>query len=379
MALNKQPVAINFARGLDTKSDPFQVPVGNFLSLTNSVFTASGRLTKRNGFRNITSLPNTDQTVLTTLNDNLIATGSHLYAFSKDTDMWLNQGLIQPVQLAVQSLVRSSTKQTGADSAVASNGLVCTAYMDTGVAYYQISDSTTGQQIRARTSLGTASADPRVTILGPWFIVTYIIVIAATPTLKFVAIPTMDPTSPKAAITISANVNSSTAGYDAKMYGNRLYVAWGESGSAVGIVFINQALVVSTVEVIAGNTADLVSITVDEGTRYIWISYWEQSSGDGYSVAYNTQLNQLVTPTQIIAATQIAEITSLATLGVLTVFYQNINNYSYTDLAGDAIRWPPLLRRNHRRRRRSCHHRVAATRSRWGRRPHPHHPIGEAV
>ena len=36
MALQKQPVAINFVKGLDTKSDPFQVNVGNFLSLNNS-------------------------------------------------------------------------------------------------------------------------------------------------------------------------------------------------------------------------------------------------------------------------------------------------------------------------------------------------------
>jgi len=51
--LQKQQVAVNFGRGLDTKTDPWQVPVGNFLNLENTIFNKIGRLEKRNGFEQI--------------------------------------------------------------------------------------------------------------------------------------------------------------------------------------------------------------------------------------------------------------------------------------------------------------------------------------
>jgi hypothetical protein len=42
MALVKQPLAINFAQGLDTKTDPKQVQPGKFLALQNTIFTKGG-------------------------------------------------------------------------------------------------------------------------------------------------------------------------------------------------------------------------------------------------------------------------------------------------------------------------------------------------
>ena len=165
MALQKQSIPISFAKGLDLKTDPFQVNASNFLALQNSVFTTTGRLTKRSGFSNITSLPNDLQSTLTTVYGNLVATGSSLYAFSQDTNQWLNKGTIQPIQLSTLPLVRVSTSQTSPDAAVAVNGLVCTAYMDNGEAYYQVFDSKTGQQIVARTLLPGTSSVPRVFVL----------------------------------------------------------------------------------------------------------------------------------------------------------------------------------------------------------------------
>lgn len=338
MALQKQPISINFSQGLDQKSDPYQIQIGKFSVLKNSVFTKAGRLTKRFGFDRLTSLPNADQTTLTTLNDNLIATGSSLYAYSADTDMWLNQGIVQPVQLDTQALIRVSTNQTGSDSATATNGLVCLAYMDSGNSYYQISDSRTGQQIAQRTQLAATAVNPRVFILGPYFIVTYIATISGTPTLQYVPIPTAAPNSPKTAITISANVNTLQAGYDAYTLDQNLYVSWGESGAAIGITYISQNLVPAAVTTVAGNTADLMSVTADLSSNIVWITYWEDSSDDAYVVGYNTILGQLVSPTQIINNVSIATITSVAVDGVLTVFYQNINNYGYLDSSGIAIR-----------------------------------------
>ena len=276
MALNKQPVSINFTQGVDTKADPYQVEVGKFLTLVNSVFTTTGRMTKRNGFSNITTLPTASATNITTLNDNLIATGTNLQAYSADTNQWLNKGIIQPVQLSTQSIVRTSASQSSPDSTVASNGLICTAYMESGLGYYQIADSTTGQKIVSHVLLPSSGINPRVFLLGSYFIVTF--VISGTPTLQFIAIPTASPTNPRAAATISAIVASQNAPYDGYVAANILFLSWEETTNTIGVASVNQSLVVSSVTTLTGSGASSISVTVDQINKMVWVSYWYSAS-----------------------------------------------------------------------------------------------------
>lgn len=339
MALIKQPVNINFSQGIDTKTDPYQVPVGKFSQMQNSVFDKAGRLTKRNGYSTLTSLPNVNQTTLTTLNNNLLATGSDLYVYSKDTSQWIDKGSIQPVQLLTQTVVRAGTSQTGQDAAVASNGLVCTAYMDSGAAYFQISDSTTGTQIRSRTAIqvidptATTTNSPRVFILGGSFIVTYISLVTATPHLKYIAIPLTNPNAVLGSADISTIVAGINAGYDACVANSTLYIAW--SGSATSVLMnkmttgfvLNSA---TTVTPIHGST--LMSFTIDvsvPATPIIWITYYDSVTTNGYTVAYDTTLSVIqLNETLTIAATPTSQITASAYLGTLTIFSETTNNLS---------------------------------------------------
>lgn len=331
--LQKQPLAINFAKGIDTKTDPFQLNVASFSALQNSVFDTVGRLTKRNGFANITTLPNADQTTLTKLNDNLIATGSKLYAFSQDTNQWLNRGIVQPVDVNVLPLVRVSTSQTAADTAVASNGLTCLVYVDGGLAYYQVSDSATGEQVVQRTALPATATNPRVSLLGRYFIITFIATVSAASHLQYIAVPVQVPAFPGVATDIDTVVNALTSGYDGYVANNSLYLAWAGSGTTVRMRFLSSTLVVSSATVVAGShTATLMSVTADTSasTAVIWIAFWDSGSTNGYVAAYNQALAQILGPTQIITTTSINEITSVATNGVITVIYENANTYNYS-------------------------------------------------
>lgn len=334
MALQKQPVPINFAQGLDTKSDPKQIKIGNFLALQNSVFDKAGTLGKRNGFANITNLPNTEQTTLTTLNDNLLATGSNLYAFSEETDQWLNQGIVQPVQLDVQALVRSSTSQTSADAAVAASGLTCLVYMDSGVSYYQVSDSSTGQQIVNRQNLPATATNPRVFLLDRYFIITFIATVAGIPHLQYIAIPIMVPTDPSAAADISATVFSLTTGYDAYVASDTLFIGWRSTAANIQLTSMSRTLIVGSPVTLVGQIADLMSVTaeIDGITNIVWISYWDTTSNDGFTAAYGFAsgfLVQVLAPTQIINNVELNEITSVSQDGLLTVFYETANTYTY--------------------------------------------------
>jgi len=328
MALQKQPISINFLKGLDTKTDPYQLQVGSFLTLVNSIFSKAGRLTKRNGFKNITKLPNSQQTTLTTLNDNLIATGSNLYSFSADTNQWLDKGTVQPVKLATQSLIRSSTSQISPDSTITDNGLACLVYVDNGAAYYQISDSVTGEQIVSRQVLPATATNPRVFHVGPYFIITFMATILGQTHLQYISIPTATPAIASPATDFSTNVSNLNAGYDGVSLNNQLYMAWEGGGNTVKLAYMTSAQAISVVTTLAASNADLMTISADIVANRIFIAYWSATGGNnGYSAAFDYSLTQVMAATQIITATAIAEITSLSDSRVQSVFYQNINYY----------------------------------------------------
>lgn len=331
MALQKQEVPINFAQGLETKVDPFQIAPGKFLALTNSVFDTGGRLTKRNGFRLVTTLPNQLQTQLTTYNNNLIATGSNLYAYNSDIKAWADKGDIQPVHLSTSSIVRSSTAQTAPDMALAPNALVCTVYMDSGLSYYQISDSTTGQQVLPRQSLPSTAVNPRVFQLGIYFIVLFVDTVSGTTHLQAIAIPYNNPTMPSAPIEIATNLDGLQAGYDAATGSNNtLYMAYSTTAGAVDLNLINSSLQVGSPATITGQSADLVSVTIDNtgNTPVIYVLTWNMGSGDGFISSFtNRQIPQLA-PTQFITSTQLHELTSLFVNGVVNVFYEVLNTFN---------------------------------------------------
>ena len=130
-----QAVAINFAQGLDTKTDPFQVPLGKFLALDNSIFTKAGLLQKRNGFGPLATIPinvinPTVPTKITTLNGNLTAIGSQIEAFSQSNSTWVPKGRFTPISLSVRPAARSAINQTQCDAVTSSSGLTCVVYTE---------------------------------------------------------------------------------------------------------------------------------------------------------------------------------------------------------------------------------------------------------
>lgn len=339
MALQKQAIPLNFVQGLDTKTDSKQVQLGKFLALTNTVFSTTGQLTKRNGFPKLTTIPTSDSTTLTTLNDNLVATGTDLLTYNAELNTWNNQGSILPVQLETQSLVRNSTSQTSPDLAITTNGLACLVYNDSdGSAYYQISDSVTGAQIVEKTELPATAQNPRVFLLNKYFIITFIATVAATPTLQYIAITAANPSNASNATNISADVNSLDAGYDGQLYGNRLYFAWGASANAVKVTYLNSSLSLATAQSIAGTTADTMALTVSGVNNRVFIAWTEASGDDGFAVAFTLNLNQVMAATQFLANKPIREITATTTsTGVLSLYYEVENEYTYSTALTDYI------------------------------------------
>lgn len=347
MALQKQPISLNFGQGLDTKSDPNQVQVGKFLALQNSIFDKTGALVKRNGFDILTVLPDTSQTTLTTFNNNLIATGSSLYAFSQDTNQWFNQGLIQPVQLNTLSLLKVSTSQSCVDSSTASNGLVCYVYTDTSLNYYQLSDSKTGQQIVGRTALPSTATNPRVFANGNYFVITFIATVSGAPKLQYIAIPISMPTSPTVATTISADVRTLTSGYDGCVYAtsNTLYLTWEGASTNINVTYLTAQLnIYPPINTFSLGSAhwDVMAITVDaiEPTHAVWITAWDSVSGFIRALALPTNLiGPAIVSTNVLSTTPLYRMT-IAANGSLGLFYETSTTYITPSVTSHLVdRW----------------------------------------
>lgn len=334
MALQKQPVPINFAKGLNTKTDPYQITLGSFAALKNSVFDTLGRMTKRNGFGTLTTLPNDQQTTITTLNDSLLTTGSNLYAYSPDIDAWYDQGTVQPVHLSTQSMLRSSTSQVSPDMAVTPEGLACLVYMDAGASYYQISDSNTGQQIVPRVALPATAVNPRVFLSRNYFIVTFIAISGGAPHLQHVSIPITTPTSPRPVTDISSSVASISAGYDGCISNDVLYLAWSSTGTTVRVAYLSASLIISAPKIIPASVGSLVSVAVDNSTPtpVVWVSYYDSGTTTIKTTAYSYLLAVLLAPVTVVT-TPINELTSIADNSTLTLIYENQNTYSYAPSA----------------------------------------------
>lgn len=350
MALNKTPININFAKGLDTKTDPWQVQTGNMLMLNNAVFNKGGQLQKRNGFGTLSNVPSGSPTTLATYKDNLVAIGTNLQAKAGIADAWVETGPLQPVSVSTSQAVRTSTGQLTVDLAVSSTGLACTTWVDTaGLSYYQILEQETGQIIIPATQLPATTVVSRVNVFGTNFIITFIANVSGTVTLQYIAVPINNPSLPGTPVNLSTVPNGLTAAFDVVVANNSLLIAFdgADSGGAVRIVYLDSTLVQHTTKLIVGAVADKISITnsVNSGSNIIWVTYYTVSSTTtttaGFVItgsAASAQLTSLFSPVSTITSQAVAQLTTLAIATTIYIYFQVSQTYSYSSVRTDLIK-----------------------------------------
>lgn len=343
MPLQKQTLDISFAQGLDTKTDPFRMPVGRFFSLKNSVFTKTGLLSKRNGFGSLPDLPDNNSSFLTTFNGDLTAIGEELYAFNDGGGTWVNKGAIQPLRLSTLALIRNNLNQSQADSAVSSNGLVCTAYTEsngTTTSYkYAVADAGTGQNLIAPTALvgtaGSVTGSPRVFALGNYFIIVISVTITAVEHLQYVAININTLEVIAASDLTNDYASTSRLSFDGVVANNSLFLAWDAGpGNGIEMTSVDSTLLqhgVSTID--ASHQATIMSVCADTtgNTPVIWAVYYDSATGDAFAAAVNTQLDEVLAATEFFNSTgTILNLASAAQDGIVSIFYELENAYSYS-------------------------------------------------
>lgn len=342
MALNKQTYNLSFSQGVDTKTDPYQVPFGKFLNLQNSIFLKGGLLQKRNGYGALTPLPNKSSSFITTFDGDLTVIGNTLQAYSAGYQQWSLRGNLQPLSLDVLPLIRNNTNQSQVDTAIAPNGLICTVYTDQDptnlanpVYKYVVADNITGQNIIRPTIITQAVQNfgtPRVFQLGFYFVIVFTNQQSATFHLQYIAISISTPTIVVGPVDISTSYTpAATVNFDGVVFDNALFISWnGASSSGIKSTKLTSTLSLSSsVNRDPSHQATLMSVTADIIHGVIWSSYYNSGTSTGYSFATDTNLNSILGPTQIISSGTIVNLTSVATNGLLTFFYEISNAYSY--------------------------------------------------
>lgn len=354
---NIQNININFQQGINTKTDPWQVPIGQFLSLVNMVFQTTLLLKKRNGYGELSGVPPMSS-YLTTLNDNLLAVGSTINAYSASTETWITKGTLQPCSLSVLPLVRNNVNQTQADAATA-NGLVCTAYTEnygTSSAnvtsyFYSIEDMETGQNIVGPTAIpvlsaGAISGSSRVFVVGNFFVIVSPVLISGTTYLQYVSIPLIQPTLisaaqntfPEAYVPLSGN-----PGWDGVVTIDTLVLAYNTTAGAQGIhitsLTAGQIAANSDSGVVhafansvykAGILSACVDLTVSP--HIVYVSFWNPSTSNGYTCAVYISFGAITTvftPQLIISTVAVVNLASSAQNGSALVYSEVTHPYSY--------------------------------------------------
>ncbi len=359
----KQTLPINFSQGLNTKVDPWQVPIGQFELLENSIFQKGALLQKRNGYGKLANLYSSSY--ITTLNDNLVSISDTVSAYSTSLQSWITKGNLQPCGLNVLPLIRNNLNQTQCDSVIA-NGLVCSVYTENNSGatqyYYVVADSTTGQNIVEPTQIppvatGSISGSSRAFVVGTYFIIVSQVTISGTKYLQYASIPINNPVN---VVTNIANIStpvkitaetysaiSSNPGWDGVTINNAsnnyLVIAYnsttGAQGIHVAVLSLTQIAINSSTSTIhafnnAAYIGAIVSICVDltANPNIFYISFWNSSTTNGYICAVFLSNGLFVvqfTPVLIISSVATANLSSAAQNGSCLVFSETVNNYGY--------------------------------------------------
>lgn len=301
------------------------------------VFNKFKRLTKRNGYGQITALPSS-AIFLTTFNENLTAVGSDLQAYVAGTNSWVNKGTLQPVSLTTLPLIRNNSTQIQVDTALSTNNLVCTVYTETGngstVYKYAVADSITGQNVLPPAVIPTTVAEttaPRVFYLGTHFV----IVFGTAGSLRYATINSNNPQAPTASVTLSAQFSpDSRLNWDGVVANNTLYIGWNgtDIGGAIRVTSLSSQLVQSATSVTAGQKANVMSLSADTSgsTANIYVTYWNASTTTIYTEIFSHILTPvLLAPTAIVTSITVANIATVANNDLETIYYEVPHSYTY--------------------------------------------------
>lgn len=233
MPLRVAPLPIQFAGGIDSKTDQKQVPATKLLDLQNATFIKQTTLSKRNGYRALgnTALPLTGisslgqpfstelpaltkpQGIAVRGNELLKFDGANAYSYLPQVDQWSFCDDIMSVVASSDPVARTGGFQAQPDVA-SNNGCTVVAWEDgTGGVWYSLLETDSNRVIVKPLQIASNARSPRCLAVG-----TVLHVLYAVPTLNAVYAMVVNPTTPLIFNTpqiLVSELNGATPIYDA--------------------------------------------------------------------------------------------------------------------------------------------------------------------
>lgn len=173
MPLAKAPLPVQFASGVDTRSDSKQVAVTKLIDLQNCVFTKLATLSKRSGYRALSrqiqdgggnyadarGLAERDGEVL-------LFTDKRCYSYRPSADRWADAGELAATTCTTLPIARTGTEQTQPDVADR-NGIRVTAWEDSrGGVWCSVLEVETGRVLLSQSQLDSSTLARNVRCLA---------------------------------------------------------------------------------------------------------------------------------------------------------------------------------------------------------------------
>ena len=309
----KQPIQINFARGLDTKNDPFQVGPQNFLQLQNTVFQTRGRLTKRNGFAqdptavinplsvNLSVVPanvGVGRLVTQYNQEKIICDGLNLFSLSDSDSSWIYKGRATLASLAQTNINKDVNSQTQQDSAQNNTlGWNLFAWVNTAAStvpglFYNIIDQISGQVILPATLISANGIKPRCfSVGGNLYLVYYD---TSLTQLRGLIINSL--TTPSSSL-VANDINTATPNYDLDVYNGSIYLAYETTTPNVKISLLSTSLVATASITKSESAVNCISIFNDPSNN-VWVAYGNGSAIKAF-VVNSTVTATVLAPTTV--------------------------------------------------------------------------------
>lgn len=173
MPLTPQPLPLQFASGVDTKTDSKQVPTAKLLTLENAVFVKRTSLSKRNGYASLPRMISGDLAeysnavgLASRQDELLVFADERAYSYRTSAERWVNTGEVLSTVATEQPIARTGTDQDTPDHAT-NNGVTVVAWADSrGGVYCSVLEAETGRILLPDVSLDANGVQPQCCAVG---------------------------------------------------------------------------------------------------------------------------------------------------------------------------------------------------------------------
>lgn len=219
MTVQPQPLAIQFAGGIETKQDSKQVPSVQLLNLENGMFIKRTTIAKRNGYaalsRQLEDGSEYDGAIGMAKRGSelLLFNGERCYSYRPSTDRWADTGEVASITATERPIARTGTAQTVPDHAT-NGGVTVVAWEDSrGGVYCSVVEADGGRILLAETLLDADAISPRCVAAGTVLHVYY--AVAASAELWCAVINPVAPEETPVPVVLTNDLSTTNPVYDA--------------------------------------------------------------------------------------------------------------------------------------------------------------------